>query len=119
MRTRIAAGFGLFAALLVGCSSTPPQKAEPVTVTVTVTLPNGQPGKDLNLMLLPATSDQLQGGGKTDEKGKVQTKLTPGKYTFAFDNTPAGVPKKYHNNDAANSVEVTSSTQDLALKLTN
>ena len=119
MRTRIAAGFGLFAALLVGCSSKPPQKDEPVNVTVTVTLPNGQPGKDLTLLMLPATSDQLQGGGKTDANGKVQTKLTPGKYTFAFDNAPTTVPKKYHNNDAANAVEVTTSTQDLALKLTN
>jgi uncharacterized protein YgiM (DUF1202 family) len=119
MRSRIATGVGLFAALLVGCSSPPPQKAEPVNVTVTVTLPNGQPGKDLNLLLLPATSDQLQGGGKTGANGKVQTKLTPGKYTFAFDNAPAEVPKKYHNNDAANTVEVTTATQDLALKLTN
>lgn len=119
MRTRIAAGFTLFAALLVGCSSAPPLKAESVTVTVTVTLPNGQPGKDLTLLMLPATSDQVQGGGKTDANGKVQTKLTPGKYTFAFDNTPAGVPKKYHNNDAANAVDITTSTQDLALKLTN
>jgi hypothetical protein len=119
MRTRLAVGFGLFAALLVGCSSTPPQKTEPVEVTVAVTLPNGQPARDLTLIMLPATADQLQGGGKTDEKGKVKTKLTPGKYTYAFDNTPAGVPKKYHSNDPANTVEVTSTSTSIDLKLTN
>ena len=118
MRTRIAA-INLFAALLVGCSSAPPNKAEPVDVTVTVTLPNGQPGKDLTLMMLPTSGDQIQGGGKTDAGGKAQTKLTPGKYTFAFDNAPAAVPKKYHSNDAANAVEVSSGTKDLAIKLTN
>lgn len=117
MRARIAVG--LLAALFAGCSSTPPQKAEPIDVTITVTLPNGQPGKDLTLMMLPATADQIQGGGKTDEKGRVQAKLTPGKYTYAFDNTPAGVPKKYHTNDAANAVDVPTGTKDLALKLTN
>ncbi len=119
MRTRTAAGFGLVAALLVGCSSTPPQKAEPVNVTITVTLPNGQPGKALTLMMLPVSSNQLQGGGTTDANGKVKTKLTPGKYTFAFDNTPAAVPAKYHNNNEAHTVEVTTATADLAIKLTN
>lgn len=118
MRARLAA-VGLVAALFVGCSSTPPQKAAPVDVTVTVTLPNGQPGKDLILMMLPATADQIQGGGKTDATGKVATKLTPGKYTYAFDNTPVGVPVKYHSNNAANAVEVTADTKDLAIKLTN
>src|SRR5215207_1512990 len=118
MRTRTA-GFVLFAALLVGCSSTPPQKAESVQVTVTVTLPNGQPGKDLTLLMLPRSADQVQGVGKTDATGKAQVQLTPGKYTYAFDNTPAAVPTKYHANNEANSVEVQSTTKDLAIKLTN
>jgi hypothetical protein len=117
MRTRLVAGLGLWAVLLAGCSSTPPAKTEPIEATVTVTLPNGQPGGGLALMMLPTSSDQIQGGGKTDAKGKVKTKLTPGKYTFAFDGPPATVPKKYHSNDAANSIDVTPTSTNIELKL--
>lgn len=119
MRTRFVAGLGLWAVLLAGCSSTPPNKPEPIEATVTVTLPNGQPGGNLNLLLLPTSADQIQGGGKTDAKGKAKIKLTPGKYTFAFDGPPASVPKKYHNNDAANSLEVTTASTNIEIKLTN
>ena len=119
MRTRTAAAFVLFTALLVGCSSTPPQKATPVEVTVTVTLPNGQPGKDLTLLMLSTSADQMQGIGKTDATGKARVQLTPGKYTFAFDNAPTTVPQKYHTNNEAHAVDVQSTTKELALKLTN
>lgn len=118
MRTRIAATVALLV-LIAGCSSTPPQKAEPVDVTVTVTLPNGQPGGGLNLMLLPTSAAQIQGGGKADAAGKVATKLTPGKYTYAFDGDPKAVPAKYHTNNEAHAVEVTTETKTLDLKLTN
>lgn len=119
MHIRIAAALGLFAALLTGCSSTPPAKPEPVETTVTVTLPNGKPGADLNLLMLPGSTDQNQGGGKTDANGKVKTKLTPGKYTVVFDNAPAAVPKKYHSNDPTNTVDVPATGGDIAVKLTN
>lgn len=119
MRTRTAAAFVLVTALLVGCSSAPAQKATPVEVTVTVTLPNGQPGRDLTLLLLPTSVDQMQGVGKTDASGKAKAQLTPGKYTFAFDNAPTTVPQKYHTNNAAHSVDVQSTTKELAIKLTN
>lgn len=119
MTIRIAAGLGLFAVLLGGCSSQPPQKAEPVDVTITVTLPNGQPGKDLSLLMLPTSSGQMQGGGRTDASGKVKSKLTAGKYTFAFDNPPASVPAKYHSNNEAHTVEVPATGGDIAVKLAN
>jgi hypothetical protein len=73
----------------------------------------------LSLLVLPTSSEQIQGGGQTDAKGNVKTKLTPGKYTFAFDNAPASVPKKYHTNDAANSIDVTPTSTTIAIKLTN
>jgi hypothetical protein len=119
MRTRLVASLGLCALLLAGCSSAPPNKPEPIEVTVTVTLPNGQPGRDLQLMMLPTSSEQMQGGGKTDAKGTVKTKITPGKYTYAFDGAPASVPKKYHSNDAANSIDVTPTSTSIELKLAN
>lgn len=119
MRTRLVAGLGCWAVLLAGCSSTPPAKPEPIEATVTVTMPNGQAGRDLQLMMLPTSSAQIQGGGKTDAKGTVKTKLTPGKYTFAFDTPPASVPKKYHTNDAANSIDVTAADTNIVIKLAN
>lgn len=119
MTIRIAAAFGLFALLIGGCSSQPPKKAEPVDVTITVTLPSGQPGKDLSLLMLPTSSDQMQGGGRTDASGKAKAKLTPGKYTFAFDNPPAAVPAKYHSNNQTHTVEVPATGGDVAIKLTN
>lgn len=119
MRTCFAAGLGLCAALLAGCSSAPPNKPEPVDVTVTVTLPNGQPGGGLNLMLLPTSSEQMQGGGRTDNSGKVKAKAVPGKHTFSFDGAPASVPKKYHTNDASHTVDVPPTGGDIAIKLTN
>lgn len=102
---------------LVGCSSTPAQKAAPVEVGVTVTLPNGQPGRDLTVLLLPTSADQLQGVGRTDASGRTRVQLTPGKYTFAFDGDPKAVPAKYHTNCEANGVEVLATTTELALKL--
>ena len=118
MRARIAAFLAL--AFAAGCSSsTPPNKSEPVDVTVTVTLSKGQPGRNLQLMLLPTDSMQMQGGGKTDAAGKLKTKLTPGKYTFAFDGDPAGLPKKYHSNNAAHEVVVQANATELAIKLTD
>ncbi|MFM8272144.1 MAG: hypothetical protein ACKODX_07385, partial [Gemmata sp.] len=107
MPVRLMTTLGLLALLLSGCSSTPPNKVEPVTVTITVKLPNGQPGPELTLLLLPTSENQVQGGGRTDAAGKVQSRLTPGKYTIAFDAPPASVPDKYHSNDSANAVQVT------------
>lgn len=119
MRIRIAAALGLLAALLAGCSSTPPAKPDPVDVTATVTLPNGQPGKDLTLMILPTNADQMQGGGKTDASGKVKTKVPPGKYTVSFDGNPAAVPKKYHTNNEANTIDIPAGGGNVEIKLTN
>lgn len=104
---------------LVGCGTTPPQKSPPVTVTVTITMPNGQPGKNLTLLMLPETAAQVQGVGKTDSHGKTQVQLTPGKYTFVFESPPNTVPKKYHSNDTANAVSVDAATKELNLKLDN
>jgi hypothetical protein len=119
MFVRIAAT-ALLAALLVGCSSAPPARTEAVDVTVAVTLPNGQPAKDVTLNLFPTSSEQVQTGGKTDASGKVSTKAVPGKYTFGFEGNPASVPKKYHSNDAAHVIEVpTGGSKDLTIKLTN
>ena len=62
MTTRSASFFGLAAALLIGCSSTPAQKAEPVAVSGTVQLPNGQPAKDVTVNFFPTSASQIQGG---------------------------------------------------------
>lgn len=119
MRTRTLAVVAVALTLFVGCSGSPPAKSDPIEVTVSVTLPKGQPASNLQLMLLPSSSSQLQGGGKTDASGKVKTKLTPGKYTYSFDGNPAAAPKKYHTNSADHSVEVTSTTTELEIKLTD
>ncbi|AMV26875.1 hypothetical protein VT84_20915 [Gemmata sp. SH-PL17] len=123
MRSRIAAVCVFFAAVLTGCSSTPPQKSEPVDVTLVVLLPDGQPGKGLNLLALPTSANQNQGGGRTDAKGQVAAKLNPGKYTFAIEGAPAAlqaVPKKYQQNDLANEFEVPKSgPATIELKLAN
>jgi hypothetical protein len=122
MTIRFASALALATALLVGCSSKPATKSDPVDVTLTVTLPNGQPAKDVTLNVFPTSSNQMQGGGKLDASGKVTTKLLPGKHTFSIEGPPAAmaaVPKKYHSNSEDNSVEIQSTTKDLAIKLTN
>lgn len=118
MSLRIAVAAFSLCVWSLGCGGeTPTKKPEPIDVTVAVTLPKGQPGKDLLLMVLPTSADQLQGGGKTDTEGKVKTKLTPGKYTYSFENPPASVPQKYHSNNAAHTLEVKADTKELAIKL--
>ena len=123
MTTRTAATLALFAALLVGCSSTPPQKAPPVEVKGTVTLPSGQPAKDVTLNFLPHTADQTQGGTKLAAGGKFALKLVPGKYNVNFEGSPAAmqaIPTKYHSNNPDNAIEIPApGASDLAIKLTN
>ena len=121
MTSRKLAMAGLFVALIAGCSSTPPQKAEPVTVSGTVLLPSGQPARDITVNFFPTSSDQIQGGAQIKGDGKFTAKLTPGKYTYGFEGTSVkSIPAKYHSNDANNSFEVPASgTSDLTLKLTN
>lgn len=119
MNVRTAALFVLAVALFAGCSSTPPQKQEPVSVSGVVLLPGGQPAQDVTITFYPTSSDQIQGGGAVKD-GKFQATLTPGKYTFVIEGTgQKNVPAKYHSNDAANSVEIPSGgTSDLKIQLT-
>jgi hypothetical protein len=122
MTARALALFVLVAALLTGCSSAPPPRPEATEVTITVTLPNGQPAKDVTLNVLPTSIDQVQGGGKTDASGKVNTKLVPGKYSFSLEGSAtamAAVPQKYHTNNQANTVEIAAGVKDVAIKLSN
>lgn len=121
MTIRFTALLALIAGLALGCSSSPPLKSDPVDVTLTVVGPTGQPVKDVILNCFPTNSNQSPGGGKLDANGKVATKLITGKYTFGFEGQPAGmkaIPAKYHQNDAANSFEVTG-PGNIELKLTN
>lgn len=123
MPVRFCALCALVAALAAGCSSAPPAKPEPIDVTLTVTLPGGQPGRDLTVNCFPTEASQMQGGGKTDAGGKVTAKLTPGKYTFAVEGTAAAlkaVPAKYQQNDAAHSFQVPATgPAAVALKIDN
>lgn len=122
MLPRATAAFGLAVTLLVGCSMTPPKKPDPVDVTITVSLPNGQPARGVTLNLLPTTTNQMQSGGKTDAAGKVKAKAMPGKHTFSLEGSGSAiqaVPTKYQQNDAANTLDVPSGGGDIAIKLSS
>jgi carboxypeptidase family protein len=120
MKLRLTVLTGLSVALLAGCSITPRQKSDPVDVSGTVLLPNGQAAKDVTVQFLPTEADQMQGGASLKD-GKFNVKLTPGKYTYTFEGTNVrAVPSKYHSNQEDHSFEVPSGgTSDLTIKLTN
>ncbi|MBX9622873.1 MAG: carboxypeptidase-like regulatory domain-containing protein [Gemmataceae bacterium] len=105
LRNVAAAGLAVAVALLAGCSSTPPNRPDPVDVSGTVKLPGGQPAPaGLTLNFLPTSSSQAQVPTTLKAGGKFDAKLVPGKYTFAFEGS--GVPAAYLSNDAAHTVEV-------------
>jgi hypothetical protein len=110
---------GFLAALLAGCSTTPPLKPEPVAVNGTVLLPGGQPARDVVVNFLPTGSDQMQGAAQLKSDGKFSVKLTPGKYTYSFEgNNLKAIPAKYHSNNADNTFEVPAAgDSNLTLKL--
>lgn len=122
MTARVLAPSALVVALLTGCSSAPPPRAEATEVSITVTLPNGQPARDVTLNVLPTSTEQAQGGGKTDAGGKVTTRLVPGKYTFSLEGPAAAmaaVPQKYLTNNQAHTVDIEAGVKSVAIKLTN
>lgn len=109
--------------LIVGCSSDPGQKKDPVEVSGTVLLPNGQPAKDVTLNLLATDSMQTPGITQLKDDGKFTLKLVPGKYTVVFEGSQSGmntIPPRYHHNDMKNAVEVPKTgTTDLTIRLEN
>jgi hypothetical protein len=111
------------AAFALGCSSTPPQKAEPVAVSGVVLLPSGQPAKDVTLNVFPTSASQTPAAAQLKADGKFSVKLVPGSYTFAFEGRAAGltaVPKKYHQNEADHKFEVPSGGKsDATIQLQN
>ena len=120
MLVRLVAILALFVPFVAGCSSAPPAKPQPVAVSGTVTLPNGQPATDVTINFLPTPADQSQGFAKL-ANGKFSAKLNPGKYTYGFEGTAAGlkdIPKKYHSNNAEHSVEIQAGAE-LGINLTN
>lgn len=121
MTARTPATLALLVGLIVGCSSTPPQKPAPVDVNGTVTLPNGQPAKDVTISFFPTTNEQIQGNAKIGADGKFSLKMNPGKYTFGFEGRSIKtLPEKYHSNRAEHAVEIPASgVTDLAIKLTD
>lgn len=116
MSLRITAALALLAGLLAGCSSTPPQKAEPVDVSGTVTLPSGKPATDITVTFLPTSSSQIQAWGKVTN-GKYAVKLTPGKYSYMIESPT--VPKKYQESNAEHALEVPAAGGSVDIKLTN
>lgn len=107
-----ATSVALAAAALVGCSSNPPARSEPVEVSGAALLPNGLPVKDVTLNFFPTSSAQVQTPVQLKADGKFSTKLIPGSYTFAFEGKDLpmkAVPKKYHSNDAEHKFDVPSS----------
>jgi uncharacterized protein YcfL len=118
MTTRFAAFFAL--AALIGCSSTPAQKAEPVAVSGVVQLPSGQPAKDVAITFLPNSSAQMQSSASLKADGKFSVQLTPGKYLYMIDSGAGlkAVPAKYHSASEQNTIEVPpGGTTDLTIKL--
>lgn len=110
MSLRNAAFAGLALALLAGCKSTPPSKADPVEVGGAVTLPSGSPAPaGVTLNFFPTSADQTQVPVVLKAGGKYTAQLVPGKYTYAFEGTGVkAIPAKYHENQAAHTVEVPS-----------
>lgn len=104
--SRVVALFAL--ALLAGCESTPPAKADPVDVSGTVTM-NGKPVGGVTIEFFPTSAMQAQGFAKLKADGKFSVKLVPGNYTYAFEGSPAAlkaIPASYHSNDANHTFEV-------------
>jgi len=119
-------GFAIVGVMLIGllgCSSDPGLRADPVDVAGTVINTDGKPVGNVTINFFATSSSQSSSsfGLKTD--GKFEQKLIPGKYTFAFEGKEAAmklIPKKYHLNSSENTFEVPSSgTKDLQIKLSN
>ncbi|QDU23811.1 hypothetical protein [Urbifossiella limnaea] len=118
MTSRLLVPFALTVAVLTGCSSTPAQRAEPSEVKGILLLPNGQPAKDVTLVFLATSTEQMGGAAVIQADGKFTARLNTGKYTYVMEGKNA-LPK-YTANKPEHSVEIPSGgTQNLTIKLEN
>ncbi len=118
MPSRVLAPFALLVAGLTGCSSTPALRDEPSEVKGTLLLPSGQPAKDVTLVFLATSGEQMVGAAVIQGDGKFTARLNTGKYTYVMEGKNA-LPK-YTSNKPEHSVEIPSGgTQDLTIRLQN
>jgi hypothetical protein len=109
---------------VIGCSSDPGQRPQPVDVTATVIGVDGNPLPKTAVVILQPTGDQLP--SKLVSEGKDFTaKAMPGVYMYYIASAkgvdgppPAGVPAKYTTASKENTVEVVAG-KPIEIKLSN
>ncbi len=105
---------------VLGCSSDPGKRTEPVDVTGIATKADGKPVANVTISFCPTDASQMPATFSLKADGKFAVKLSPGKYTYSFDGNPAAlqaVPVAYHNNDASHTVEVPATGGEIKVTL--
>jgi hypothetical protein len=128
MLKRLAA-LVLLAAAVVGCGQQTYTVSNPVPAKGKVTLANGAPVKDVQLVLQPTGGGGMPTGAKVGPDGSFSTEVVPGKYAYYFiaipDAKSAGekqkseaalkaIPAKYHEAHMDRQISVSG---DFDLKL--
>lgn len=107
--------------LAMGCGANTGPRPEPIEVQGKVQLPRGASPRGLVLTFQPL-QNTLPGGTHLEQDGSFKVKLSPGKYTYYFDDeanlrVPSyrNVPAQYRKPSEANHVTIPAQSLELSL----
>lgn len=75
----------LCAVTLAGCNSDPGRRADPASVSGTLTGPDGKPMKNVTLLFTPDFPEGASAGAKVGADGKFTVQIIPGPYLYYLD----------------------------------